>query len=313
LDPGQYEHHDPGLNFVIVVLDTIAPKIASVKVNSTSWSQAFRDAVDADTAGAGTGVGYKIPNGPNQTQPMPWNNVNQLIVQFTEDVKGSGVGGTLVPADFTVLGVAPVNPTLFPITSVSYNPVTFRATLSFGATFPTNKYVLGVNDFTVEDGAGNNLDGEWTNNVTIGNSGNNIPGGVFQFAWNMSHGNYNLSMDGTIDLFDLSVVSGRFGTFIGQPLYSVFADGNGTGVIDLFDMSIVAGNFANTLPPGTPPGGLSFPLSAPLGSPSSSAMTAAIDAALADEDDDLDYLTDDDLVLEQDQALNEVLDEMWVN
>jgi hypothetical protein len=96
----------------------------------------------------------------------------------------------------------------------------------------------------------------------------------------------NLSNEGTIDLFDLSSVVGRFGSSLGMPLYSLTSDGDGNGVIDLFDLSTTVGWFGATLPsgsPGTPVFGSPRGNDAP-----ASATLAAIELALSADVEDVE-------------------------
>jgi hypothetical protein len=318
LDPGQYENQNPQLNLSVFVADMIAPKVASVKLNSTFWTQTYRDAIDVDTAGAGTGVGYKIPNGANQAQAVAWSNVNRVIIKFTEDVRGSGPGGTLVPADFALLGV---NQLSYTITSIAYDATNFRATLTIASVLPLDKYALGADDGTIRDLAGNALDGEWMNNVTMGNSGDGTAGGLFNFHFNVSPGNYNLGTNGGVDMIDMSIMAASFGKSIGQVGYNKFADGNGSGGVDLIDMSIFASAIGKMLPPGTPgvPGfassqgggeGESFSFAAATGTfePGTSALDAAYASDKDDDEDDFPVLSGGG---ESPQTLDEALSELY--
>jgi len=61
-------------------LDTIPPKVVSVRVGSEGWATDFLSLIDP------AGVGYPIPKGPDQLKPLPWAGVNQLVVEFSEDV-----------------------------------------------------------------------------------------------------------------------------------------------------------------------------------------------------------------------------------
>jgi hypothetical protein len=249
LDPGQYETLNPALNIIVMVADTTAPRVTDVKLSSTLWTQAYKDLIDVDTTVAGTGVGFSVPNGANQTKPWQWANVNQVIVEFNEDVRGSGPGGTLIPADFVTLGV---NQLAYPIASVSYNPVTFRATLNFASPLPLDKYRLGANDIQIRDLAGNRLDGEWVDNVTIGASGNGVFGGIFAFSFNIAPGNFDGSFDGLVGLFDMGLLGMGFGSTIGGGPYNKFTDADGDGIIGLFDMGVMGLAFGKMLPAGSP-------------------------------------------------------------
>jgi hypothetical protein len=233
-----------------------------------------------------------------------------------------------VPADFALLGI---NQLSYTITSVAYDGINFRATLSISGFMLLDKYALGADDATIRDLGGNALDGEWMNNVTMGNSGDGTAGGVFNFHFNVSPGNYNRDTTGMVDLLDMSILSSAFGkglTAPPTPGYNVFADGNGSGMIDLLDMSILAGALGKMLPPGVPGipflssgggggegesgGGLGAMLWSE-GSAGSSGGAAAVDQVLGsvDEDDDEDYPVFSSPDGSDAQSLDEAINELF--
>ncbi len=87
--------------------DTTLPTITGVFVSSSAWSLNFRDLVDSASLPGGTGVGagvldgnargYRVSNGANQLAILPWVNVNQIVIQFSEDV-----GQSLSVSDFVI-------------------------------------------------------------------------------------------------------------------------------------------------------------------------------------------------------------------
>ncbi|MCR9294342.1 MAG: carboxypeptidase regulatory-like domain-containing protein, partial [bacterium] len=280
LDPGQYESApNPDLNLVVFIPDITAPTIVGVKFGSTRWSQAFRDEVDVDAAGAGTGIGYEIPLGNpalaadklGQTTPFAWGNINQIVIEFSEPVRGSGPGGALAPADF---GLAGVNTAAYAIKSVNYDPATYRATLNLsngsdGFVLSVDEMAIFANDLTISDEAGNMLDGEWVRHQLVPQSGDGVEGGLFRFDINVSPGNYNLSLSkddnatadhGAVNIFDGSAWAGRnpSSLALGDALYSIFVDGNGDGLINIFDGSLWAGSNGNVLPIGSASFGSGF-------------------------------------------------------
>jgi hypothetical protein len=70
----------------------------------------------------------------------------------------------------------------------------------------------------------------------------------------------------------LGTVSAAFGAGIGNPLYTIFKDVNGSAAISISDLSIVASSFGATLPPGNP-----------LGIPS---VAAGVDSVFDNAEDD---------------------------
>ncbi len=63
---------------------TAAPTVTNVSVGSTQWSSAFTDYLTTQGLGAGA---FSIPVGSTaQTTTLPWNNLNQIRITFSEDV-----------------------------------------------------------------------------------------------------------------------------------------------------------------------------------------------------------------------------------
>ncbi len=116
---------------------------------------------------------------------MPWVNINEILIQFNEDV-----GASLSIEDFVLSGIAGVRAddttaSIPTILSVSFNPTTFIATVTLSQSIEPAIISIAVLSNGVFDTSGNKLDGEWQNNVTVGNSGNGIAGGDFNFVFNV--------------------------------------------------------------------------------------------------------------------------------
>ena len=71
------------------------PQVTSVKVGSTDWDPAFVSWVDPLDH-----VGYDIQSGNSQQTPLPWSNINQIFVQFSEDVQ-------ITASDIQLTGIHP--------------------------------------------------------------------------------------------------------------------------------------------------------------------------------------------------------------
>ena len=54
----------------------------------------------------------------------------------------------------------------------------------------------------------------------------------------------DLNSDGKVDLLDIVVAAGAFGTQTGDPTYNPDADINSDGVIDVFDLVAIAINYS---------------------------------------------------------------------
>ena len=160
------------------------PTITGVFVSSTFWSQGFLDAIDG-VANDGLARGYFIPSGTNQLQTLPWVNINQISVVFSEDVTNLDIGDFSFIEDTSFLtgdgsGTSGVLPN---IAGVTYDPSTFTATLSFdpGQFFESNAFDLVVNASGVQNSSDVDLDGEWVNQSGAAESGDGTPGGDFVF------------------------------------------------------------------------------------------------------------------------------------
>jgi large repetitive protein len=240
------------------VVDEVAPRVKSVRVNSTGWTTRFRNFANNSVNGPavdGTYIGYEIPTGSSaQTLTLPWVNINQLQVQFTEDV-----GASLGLADFRLTGIAGLRAdlatgTIPTILSYSYNATDFIATLTLNQSIEASKIDLEVLAAGVFDASGNRLDGEWVNNSasytflgsspTPTNSGNGVAGGDFSFRMHVLPGDTNRTGD-EVTLADQTTIDSApplNGQLVGNTNpaptggYSIFFDINGSNVIDTFDV-----------------------------------------------------------------------------
>ncbi len=169
------------VTFTVTPAATTPPQVVQVYANSTAWSSTFQDYVDNGFADPAA-LGYPIPHGGEQEQTLPWVNVNQLKVTFSQDVGASlslAAFSVTPTAGFTAVGnAAPAMPTL---TGYTYDPTTFTATLNFSGVLPASVFDLKVSSAAVSNASGQALDGEFVNGVTTGNSGNGVAGGDFSF------------------------------------------------------------------------------------------------------------------------------------
>jgi hypothetical protein len=243
LDPGQFETLNPDLKFIVNVVIPVndGPRVTSVKVSSTEWTVPFLEAVDIDPVD----LGYKIPGGPGQLDTLPWINVNEVHVTFSENV-------VISASDLSLHGVSVANYG----GSFSYDANTFTATLLLPAAIGPDKLILHVND-TVEDLTGNNLDGEWTNGTSNYPSGNGTEGADFNFRFNVLPGdsNRNGSLTGPTDgVLGSDVIKVRNAQFLttADSKYTVFDDVNGTGNVSGVDVVAVRNRQFTGLPAGSP-------------------------------------------------------------
>ncbi len=107
-------------------------------------------------------------------------------------------------------------------------PITCKFHLS--ATGPT----------AVTDQAGHSLDGEWTNGASAWPSGDGIPGGDFQFSFNVLPGDVN--QDGIVNAQDLALLSS------GWMKSGVTGDISGDNIVNGQDLAVLSANWQATLP-----------------------------------------------------------------
>ncbi len=223
---------------VMVVVD--APRVSKVLVRSSSWSQAFLNALG--------GVGFGIPAGPSQLDALPWTNINRISIVFSENV-------IISQGALRVYGLN----TEYTITAFGYDSFTRTATWTLGENVDSDVLRLVLSDAVV-DLAGNRLDGEWTNTTSTYPSGNGSSGGEFQMRINVLP--CDADGNGTVGWGDLTALMTSFGgAAVGGK-----ADFNGDGVVDAADYITLKCNFGRSLP---------APIQAPAAAPAGDMPTAA--------------------------------------
>ena len=205
-------------------LMTGGPAVLSVEVSSTTWSPAFTGYLQSH--GLGT-AGYRVPNGPDQLQVLPWSGIDRVTVRFNRDVY-------LQTQDLHVAGAAVAE---YPVLQLRYDGATHTATWSLARPVAADKLLLHVRS-RVTDADGNPLDGEWADGADAGPSGDGVAGGVFQFRVNVVAGDVNRG--GAVNAADLTGV--RSGA------YSPFRDTNGSGTVDAADYGVVRAAQRTALP-----------------------------------------------------------------
>jgi hypothetical protein len=220
------------------------PAVAAVNVASTQWAPSFVSYLES--SGLGTG-GYAIPVGSAaQLQTLPWTNINQIRITFTENV-------VVAAADLSVSGV---NTTAYAFSGFSYDPTTYTATWTLNAPIGDDKLALDLDASglaPIQSAAtGEVLDGAWTDGQSTFPSGNGQGGTDFHFCFNVLPGDVNQS--GGVGNLDTNLVLNAGGQVIGDPGYSIFYDVNGGGKIGNLDANLVRNNGGSVLPSGNPPG-----------------------------------------------------------
>jgi hypothetical protein len=213
----------------------LPPRVIQDYVAGTAWTGAFMAALDE--AGLGD-FGYAIQVGPAQLDAVPWSNVDQVKVQFDQDV-------TVAKGDLQLRGV---NTATYSVAGFSYDPLTFVATWTLAAPIGDDKVLIDLSD-TVSNVNGA-LDGEFVSGARDFPSGDGTAGGRFRFQFNVLPGDAN--RDGSVFGNDLVMVRNAQFTTPDLAAYSVFDDVDGSGTIFGNDVVITRNRQFHTLPAGTP-------------------------------------------------------------
>ena len=220
------------------------PAVAAVNVAGTAWSAAFVSYLES--SGLGTG-GYAIPVGTSyQLQNLPWTNINQVRIRFTEDV-------VIAAADLSISGV---NQAAYSFSAFNYDSATHTATWTLTAPIAKDKLMLDLD----ADGmapvrsvsTGEVLDGAWTDCQSTYPSGNTQGGTDFQFRFNVLPGDIN--GNNFTNTSDVANVYGRIGQNLGDQSYLIRADVDGSGEITSVDYSAVCALNPSSIPSGNPVG-----------------------------------------------------------
>lgn len=230
----------PVPNAYYVQADNVAPTITDLIVSSSSWSEEFIDAVDGDGIGDGNGLGLSLANS-DQLRNLPWTTVNELHMQFSEDVSETfnadnvaltGSYGADYASNMTFeYGIAGEN----------------IGTIRLSSPLERESLMLLVTA-TMQDAAGNALDGEWTPG-TDGPSGNETAGGDFVFEMRMLPG--DVVTNSAVNFADASRVYAN----VGNPVVDVEMarfDVNTSGAINFSDALAVYRLIGSTLASGAP-------------------------------------------------------------
>ncbi|KPK79251.1 MAG: hypothetical protein AMJ81_13575, partial [Phycisphaerae bacterium SM23_33] len=166
--------------FGLTTADVTPPTVVDVQVKGTTWLV----------------PDYSIPVGSAaQVEPLGWSTINQIEVTFSEDV-------IVTQADLTLTGA---NVPVYNFAGFNYDPFNYIATWTLTGAIDTDKLLIDVSAATVQDYAGNALDGEWTDTVSVYPSGNGVAGGNFQFTFKVLPGNANT--DNKVDGLDYNAWS----------------------------------------------------------------------------------------------------------
>jgi len=244
--------------------DTQPPTVDAVFVNGTDWSQSFRDYLQAKKLGSAQ-FGFEtdpVNASANGAGPgtndlkhaiLPWINLNQISIRFSEDV-------SVQQNDLTISSAAGQT---YNVTDFRYDPATFTATWTLDRSIGADVVGLrldGTSPTGVTDAAGNPLKGNVNDN---GSTDSGDPGGATGVPQARDYvdllpvlpGDVNRS--GTVLANDFSLVKSKFFSSTAEPdeyqsRYSPFADVDGSGSILANDYSAVKSRFFTRLPDNPP-------------------------------------------------------------
>ncbi|HEY5316077.1 MAG TPA: hypothetical protein VIK18_26350, partial [Pirellulales bacterium] len=242
-----------GNDLMLTLMQDSGPTVVGAFVSGSAWNASYLSLLAA--AGLGnSGLGFELASGANQlTTMLPWTNVTQISIAFSEPV-------TLSQASLTLYNSAnmPIS-----VSSYSYNSSTYVATWQFSAPLAADKYVMNLAANSVSDAAGTALDGAWTTGVSTfaAGSGDGTPGGDFNFYFNVVPGDANNS--GTVTNGDVLDSKLQVGAVSNSSNYrdDVNASNNVTNGDVLLEKLQVGSNINSFPTPQLPP--QSVPAAAP--------------------------------------------------
>jgi RHS repeat-associated protein len=232
----------------IEVRDIISPHVSGIFVRGSTWSDEF--VAELAARGFGNG-GYAVPVGScSQLVTVPWANVDQIVIEFDENV-------AVEVGDLTLNGLNLPSYALRP-DGFSYDAATRRATWTLAQPIAADKLLITLSDDVTDASPNANvLDGDWTNVLDSFPSGNGSAGSPFRFSFNVLPGDYDRN-ERTENL-DFRPVLDRQFTDIGHTAYDVRADLDGTGFINILDLALARDNQNRSLPLGDPRGNSANP------------------------------------------------------
>ena len=210
---GGQDTSDPQTFTITVNEVNEAPVVQAVRVSGTSWGASRSP--------------HSIPIGTDQLQPLPWVNINQVQILFSEDV-------VVQKQDLSLRGVNVPSYTFLSADSegFNYNPVTFTATWTVDSSIAADKLIINVNadgPDPVRDVVGKPL------------------GGDFQFLFNVLPG--DVDGDDAVNLGDALEV---LNAVPNDSSANLRADTNGDGSINFGDALAVLSRVPSLLPSGDP-------------------------------------------------------------
>jgi hypothetical protein len=250
-------------------------RIVAIQLGSSRWSTEFRGQVDP---AAELPFGYPLPAGDAQHLPLPWRNLNELRLQFSQPIDNPDQ----LVASIQVRGVNHDDWTSR-IKSVAYDGSGQYVTVTFDRPLASDKYLVYVAD-SLQGTAGSPLDGEWHNGLST-QSGDGVAGGAFEYRFNVLAGDVDQS--GQVEVRDAAAMLRRlFSAAVGSSRsYSPLLDVNGDGEILPSDGALSRRSRVSRLPAAEPAIGVANPTAPALEELDDNAIADALsdDVQLSDE------------------------------
>ena len=204
-----------------------APEVDAVFVNGTSWTPAFRTYLEDGRDGSAQ-FGYEA-DGQQNKAIIPWVNINQISVQFSEPVTG---------VDASDLQIESATGEDYVVTGVVYDAATNTATFSLAEPISAGDILsLTIDSAAVTDATGNGLKADFTKDLPV------LPGDADQSGEVTPE-----DTEGVFARFLTSTEDARVDTGPDRAKYSIFFDVDGSGRILAFDYAEVLQREGDSLP-----------------------------------------------------------------
>ena len=234
--------------------DNAPPRVEGIFLNGSSWSPTFRAELEEEGLGSAQ-YGFETEGRNAESTEgfrgsvVPWLNVDQISIQFSEDVQ-------VQQDDLVITGV---NQTAYGTATFAYDPDSHVAIWTLGTPIRNDIITLeldGTSEAGVTDLAGNPLQGNCSEGGGDGSGGEGEggnPGRDHCEAIAILTG--DATRDGRVNALDLADVRRRLNTRAtdsssgtGNNRYSVFSDVNADGVINALDLALVRQRLNTQLP-----------------------------------------------------------------
>ena len=182
-----------------------------------------------------------------QLKPLPWSNINEIEVQFSENVTVAQGGPGLNGRQYDSYSVSGSSPTI-PRPSRRRGPCRKR--------LRADKLLIDLNadgSNPIQDGTGDLLDGEWTNGVSSILRATARPAATSCSASMCCPATWTKTA--YVQAYDGLLVCGALGSTPGTGNYTAFKDVNGDGQITTADSTAVKNALGTALPAGNPVAG----------------------------------------------------------